>query len=129
MAPPRSLRAIALAFLTAIALATVLTCAGVYLALVGAIDRQVDKRLQGQAAELLADDPDQTLLMHRIAQETRRRDSGDIGFLLTDASGRHLAGNMTPAHGFPRASRRSTGAPASMASPADGHWCTRCRMA
>lgn len=101
MAPPRSLRAIALAFLTAIALATVLTCAGVYLALVGAIDRQVDKRLNGQAAELLADNPDQTLLMHRIAQETRRRDSGDIGFLLTDASGRHLAGNITPAHGFP----------------------------
>ncbi|NWM25234.1 hypothetical protein, partial [Escherichia coli] len=76
-----------------IALATVLTCLAVYLALVGAIDRQVDKRLTGQAAELLADDPDQPLLMHRIALETRRRDSGDIGFLLSDARGRRLAGN------------------------------------
>ncbi|WP_137864314.1 MULTISPECIES: HAMP domain-containing sensor histidine kinase [unclassified Sphingomonas] len=101
MAPPRSLRAIGFAFIAAIALATVLTCLAVYLALVGAIDRQVDKRLTGQAAELLADDPDQPLLMHRIALETRRRDSGDIGFLLSDARGRRLAGNIAPAHGFP----------------------------
>ncbi|MDQ0250448.1 signal transduction histidine kinase [Sphingomonas kyeonggiensis] len=101
MAPLRSLRAIAFAFLTAIALATVLTCLAVYLALLATIDRQIDKRLHGEAAELLADGPDQTLLMQRIMEETRRRDSGDIGFLLTDRNGRHLAGNMTPAHGFP----------------------------
>jgi len=101
MAPLRSLRAIAFAFLTAIGLATVLTCLAVYLALLATIDRQIDKRLHGEAAELLADGPDQTLLMQRIMEETRRRDSGDIGFLLTDRNGRHLAGNMTPAHGFP----------------------------
>ena len=101
MAPPRSLRAIAFAFLTAIALATVLTCLAVYLALLGAIDRQVDRRLRSEAAELLADDPDQPLLMHRITEGTQRRDTGDIGFLLTDRNGRRLAGNIAPAHGFP----------------------------
>lgn len=101
MAPLRSLRAIAFAFVTAIAIATLLTFAAVYFALLGAIDRQVDKRLAGASAELLLDNPDSTLLGLRITEASRRRDSGDIGYLLVDRRGHRLAGNITPAHPLP----------------------------
>lgn len=101
MAPLRSLRAIAFAYVCAIALATLLTFAAVYFALLGAIDRQVDKRLAGASAELLLDNPDTTLLGLRITEASRRRDSGDIGYLLVDTRGRRLAGNMAPARPLP----------------------------
>jgi signal transduction histidine kinase len=101
VAPFRSLRAIAFTFIAAISLATLLTFAAVYLALLGAIDRQVDKRLAGESAELLQGDPDVALLGLRIGEESRRRDSGDIGFLLVDPRGRRLAGNIAPAGQIP----------------------------
>lgn len=101
MAPLRSIRAIAFAFVTAIAAATLLTFVAVYFALLGAIDRQVDKRLERESAELLVGNPDLTLLGLRIAAESHRRDSGDIGFLLVDAGGSRLAGNMAPARPLP----------------------------
>ncbi len=101
MGPLRSLRAIAFAFIAAITLATLLTFAAVYFALLGAIDRQVDRRLAREAAELLKDNPDLPLLGVRIAQESQRRDSGDIGFLLTDRNGRRLAGNIAPTASIP----------------------------
>ncbi len=101
MGPFRSLRAIAFAFIAAIALATVLTFAAVYFALLGAIDHQVDNRLEREAAELLENNPDLPLLGLRIAESSRRRDSGDIGFLLTDGRGQRLAGNITLATPIP----------------------------
>ncbi|HWU94518.1 MAG TPA: sensor histidine kinase, partial [Sphingomonas sp.] len=104
MAPLRSLRAIAFAFIAAITLATLLTFGAVYFALLGAIDRQVDKRLERESATLLQGNPDRVLLGLRIGEESRRRDSGDIGFLLTDANGRRLAGNIAPAMPIPRGS-------------------------
>jgi signal transduction histidine kinase len=95
LSPPlRSLRAIAFMFVGAISGATVLTGLAVYLALIGAIDRQVDRRLVGEADELLAGAPSDAALVTRIAEERQRRDSGDIGFLLIDARGRQLAGNI-----------------------------------
>ncbi|WP_373684385.1 ATP-binding protein [Sphingomonas sp. R-74633] len=101
MAPFRSLRALAFAFIAAISLATLLTFGAVYFALLGAIDRQVDKRLAGESAELLQDNPDVVLLALRITAESHRRDSGDIGFLLVDARGRRLAGNIAPSAPIP----------------------------
>lgn len=101
MRPFRSLRAIALAFLAAIGLATIATGATVYLALVGTIEHQVDKRLRLEEAELLENDPDGAELIRRIEAESRRRDSADIGFLLSDARGQILIGNMAPRHRYP----------------------------
>ncbi|NYT42066.1 sensor histidine kinase [Sphingomonas sp. R-74633] len=101
VAPFRSLRALAFAFIAAISLATLLTFGAVYFALLGAIDRQVDKRLAGESAELLQDNPDVVLLALRITAESHRRDSGDIGFLLVDARGRRLAGNIAPSAPIP----------------------------
>ncbi len=101
MGPLRSLRAIAFAFIAAITLATLLTFAAVYFALLGAIDRQVDKRLERESAALLQGNPDRVLLGLRIGEESRRRDSGDIGFLLIDTNGRRLAGNIAPMAAIP----------------------------
>lgn len=93
--PLRSLRAMAVAFVALLSLATLLTAAAVYFALMGAIEQQVDKRLVGQAAELLEGYPTPAQLAARVGEEMRRRDSADIGFLLRDATGRPIAGNIT----------------------------------
>jgi signal transduction histidine kinase len=90
----RSLRAIALAFIAAISITTATTGFAVYTALLQAIDREVDKRLEREAAELLVGDPSHALLARRILAESQRRDSADIGFVLRDAAGRQEAGNI-----------------------------------
>ncbi|MEP9358031.1 ATP-binding protein [Sphingomonas sp. KR3-1] len=92
--PLRSLRAMVIAFIAMLSLATLLTAAAVYFALMGAIDVQVDKRLEREAAELLEGNPPVAQLVERIAGEMRRRDSADIGFLLRAPDGKHLAGNI-----------------------------------
>jgi signal transduction histidine kinase len=97
----RSLRAIALTFIGAISVATLATGAAVYLALVGTIDHEVDKRLERERTELLAGSPSQAILAARIVEETRRRDSGDIGFLLRDRDGRVVFSNMSPHNPMP----------------------------
>jgi signal transduction histidine kinase len=97
----RSLRTIAIAFIAAMSLATLATGATVYLALVEVINRQVDKRLEGEAAELLAGAPSGSVLARRIGDEAGRRDSGDIGFVLRDAAGRQLAGNIALSGALP----------------------------
>lgn len=83
-----------IAFVATLSLATLLTALAVYFALLGAIDRQVDKRLALEAAELLEGNPSQAQLTARIASEMQRRDSADIGFLLRGAGGERLAGNI-----------------------------------
>jgi signal transduction histidine kinase len=92
----RSLRAMVFAFVAALSLATLLTAGAVYFALLGAIDRQVDKRLALEAAELLDGSPSRTELVARIDAEMRHRDSADIGFLVRDPEGRRIAGNIDP---------------------------------
>lgn len=92
--PLRSLRAMVIAFVATLSLATLLTAAAVYFALLGAVDRQVDKRLALEAAELLAGGPSAGEVAARIGDEMRRRDSADIGFLLRGAKGERLAGNI-----------------------------------
>lgn len=98
----RTIRAVAFAFAGAISVAVLVTGAGVYFALVGAVDRQVDRRLRAEANELLADAPNRATLIERITREQQARDSGDIGFELRDARGTRRAGNMLLAAPLPR---------------------------
>lgn len=98
----RTIRAVAFAFAGAISVAVLVTGAGVYFALVGAVDRQVDRRLRAEANELLADAPNRATLIERIGREQQARDSGDIGFELRDARGTRRAGNMLLAAPLPR---------------------------
>ncbi|RSV33751.1 sensor histidine kinase [Sphingomonas sp. ABOLE] len=97
----RSLGRIAIAFALALSATTALAGLGVYLALLDAIDHQVDLRLQGEARELLEGGAGVPEIVRRIARERTERESADIGFLLRDPQGRVIAGNITPAHWLP----------------------------
>lgn len=97
----RSLGAIAIGFALGLSVAITLAGIGVYVALIDVIDRQVDLRLQSEAHELLEGSPGPALLASRIARESSERESADIGFLLRDAKGAILAGNIAPAHPLP----------------------------
>lgn len=89
----RSLRAISVAFIVMLSLATMFTGVAVYIALVEAIDDAVDQRLERERKELLLNDPDAQELARRIRSEAVLRDSGDIGYLL-EHRGRMLAHNI-----------------------------------
>jgi len=97
----RSLGRIAIAFALALSATTALAGVGVYLALLDAIDHQVDLRLQGEARELLEGDAGVPEIARRIARESSERESADIGFLLRDSLGERIAGNIAPAHPLP----------------------------
>lgn len=97
----RSLGRIAIGFALGLSAATALAGVGVYLALLDAIDRQVDLRLQAEAHELLEGAPGPALLAARIARERGERESADIGFLLRDSRGAVIAGNIAIAHPLP----------------------------
>ncbi|WP_313536966.1 ATP-binding protein [Sphingomonas sp.] len=97
----RSLGRIAIAFALALSAATALAGVGVYLALLDAIDHQVDLRLQAEARELLEGGGGVRAIVPRIARESSERESADIGFLLRDPQGRVIAGNIAPAHPLP----------------------------
>lgn len=103
MTPRRlhSLGRIAIAFALGLSAATALAGVGVYLALLDAIDRQVDLRLQAEARELLDGRAGPAEIARRIARERSERESADIGFLLRDPQGRMLAGNIAPAQPLP----------------------------
>jgi signal transduction histidine kinase len=96
-----SLGRIAIAFALALSAAIALAGVGVYLALLDAIDHQVDLRLQAEAHELLEGDAGVPAIVRRIARERSERESADIGFLLRDSQGRTIAGNIAPAHPLP----------------------------
>lgn len=97
----RSLRGIAAAFALLLSGSTAAAGVAVYLALVDAVDRQVDLRIETEARELLAGQPAPAEIARRIARAQRDRDSGDIGFLLRDARGTPIAGNIAPAQPLP----------------------------
>ncbi|WP_084584517.1 sensor histidine kinase [Sphingomonas azotifigens] len=97
----RSLGTIAIGFALALSAAIALAGIGVYVALIDVIDRQVDLRLQAEAHELLEGTPGPALLASRIARESSERESADIGFLLRDAKGATIAGNIAPTHSLP----------------------------
>ncbi|MGN7999013.1 ATP-binding protein [Sphingomonas sp. 22176] len=97
----RSLGRIAIAFALALSATIGLAGLGVYVALLEAIDHQVDLRLQGEARELLEGRAGVPEIVRRIARESSERESADIGFLLRDSAGRRIAGNIAPAHPLP----------------------------
>lgn len=99
----RSLKALTLAFLALFLAATVLTGLTLYIANTASIVRLVDKRIA--TVSTLVAPPDvatsRAEIESRIALFARERDTGDIGFLLTDADGRRLAGNVAVARRLP----------------------------
>jgi signal transduction histidine kinase len=97
----RSLGGIATGFALLLSAATVLTGVAVYLALVAAVDHQVDLRIDAEANELLDGAPDLTEIARRIARKQGERDTADIGFLLRDGRGRAIVGNILPAQPVP----------------------------
>lgn len=96
-----SLGRIAIGFALGLSLAIALAGVGVYLALLDAIDHQVDLRLQGEARELLEGGAGPADIARRIARESSERESADIGFLLRDPRGAVIAGNIAPARPLP----------------------------
>ncbi len=93
----RSLRALTLTFLIAFLVATLGTGVAIYTATQRTIQRLVDRRIQvaSDAAAGVSGDRSPEELVRRINAATRERDTGDIGFLLLDVSGRRLGGNIT----------------------------------
>ena len=87
-----SLRALTIGFLAAFLVATAGTGLATYRLTLGTIDRLVDRRIENVSAVVAADGRRATAprLLARIAALARRRDTGDIGFQLTDAAGRRL---------------------------------------
>ncbi len=94
----RSLRTLTLAFLLAFLVATIGTGIVIHAATLRTIERLVDRRLlvvndtvggvPGRARVPRAE------IVRRIEMATRQRDTGDIGFLLRDADGGRLGGNI-----------------------------------
>ncbi|BCA61080.1 hypothetical protein HMP09_0314 [Sphingomonas sp. HMP9] len=92
----RSLRALTLAFLIAFLVATLGTGFAIYAATQRTIERLVDRRILvvSDAAAGISGDRSPEELVRRINAATHERDTGDIGFLLLDPTGRRLGGNI-----------------------------------
>lgn len=93
---PLTLRTLALLFFFAVLAALVSTAAGTLIATDAAIVDLVDRRITNESEEIAS--PGTSLVrsevITRIDLASRRRDSGDIGFLLSDRQGRRLGGNV-----------------------------------
>ena len=92
----RSLRALTLAFLIAFLVATLGTGFAVYTATQRTIEALVDRRILvvSDAVAGVSGDRSPEELVRRINMATGERDTGDIGFLLLDADGHRLGGNI-----------------------------------
>ncbi|GAA0674600.1 signal transduction histidine kinase [Sphingomonas insulae] len=87
------LRALTVGFLAAFLIATAGTGIALHMVTLGTIARLVDRRIENVSA-IVGRDPRATVVLARIAALSQRRDTGDIGFLLADAHGRRLGGNI-----------------------------------
>ena len=99
----RSLKALTILFLSLFLIATIATGAIGFIATRSTIVQLVNKRLAGEADELAGRDgkvPAATIAA-RIVSEARSRDSADLGMLLTDSTGRVLAGNIRLSRALP----------------------------
>lgn len=92
----RSLRALTLLFLALFLVATVGTGLATYFASSAAMQRLVDRRIAEESFQIAGRDETAPVevIANRIAAEAGNRDSADLGMVLEDASGRHLAGNI-----------------------------------
>jgi signal transduction histidine kinase len=99
----RSLKGLTLTFLTFFLAATALTGLALYMSNTASIERLVDKRIA--TVNTLVAPPGTKVsraeIEKRIELFSSERDTGDIGFLLSDAAGRRLAGNVSPSRQLP----------------------------
>jgi signal transduction histidine kinase len=99
----RSLRALTGAFLLAFLVATLGTGLAIHAATVRTVERLVDRRILVVSNDIAKAPGDQRPadILRRIDAASRRRDTGDIGFLLLDATGRRLGGNVVVSRRLP----------------------------
>lgn len=104
--PLRSLRALTIAFIILFMGATAATGVASYFATHVTIRALVDRRISALSHAVEGVAPHDTLkeMNERIGELARERDTGDIGFLLTDQTGKRLGGNIElarlPPQGF-----------------------------
>ncbi|HXH16184.1 MAG TPA: ATP-binding protein [Sphingomonas sp.] len=93
----RSLRALTAAFLLTFVIATLGTGYAIHAVTVRTIERLVDRRILVVNDDVagLPGDRRPADIFRRIDAAIRQRDTGDIGFLLLDAQGHRLGGNIT----------------------------------
>lgn len=93
-----SLRRLTILFITAFLVATVVTGIATYATSRLTITRLVDRRIATISGVVAGDGDGRAdgapAMLSRIARFTRQRDTGDIGFVLSDARGRMLGGNV-----------------------------------
>lgn len=95
------LKALTIGFLSTFLVATAGTGVAIYSVTLGTIERLVDRRIENVSAVLGDAATPAQVVLARIAALAARRDTGDIGFLLTDARGRRLGGNVAIARRLP----------------------------
>ncbi len=91
---PRSLRSLTLLFLLAFLMATLGTGLAIYGATLSTIERLVDQRIAAVSDNIDDAAPDRDAVLRHIERLSRQRDTGDIGFVLLDAHGARLGGNV-----------------------------------
>ncbi|MCI4590429.1 HAMP domain-containing histidine kinase [Sphingobium sp. BYY-5] len=109
---PTSLRGLTIAFLALFLTVTLAAGFGTFFATLSMINVLVDKRIETESHTLApaGTGTDREELRRRIVVMTSRRDTADLGMLLTDAQGHVIAGNSrftrVPPLGFSSLSRR-----------------------
>ena len=92
----RSLRSLTLAFLCLFVIVTALSGFALFTTSRDAIRRLVDERINSESTTLapVGRKARRAELVKRIQELTSHRDTGDLGFVLTDSRGRKIAGNI-----------------------------------
>lgn len=92
----RSLRALTLLFVLIFLAATAATGFATYFVTHATIARLVDQRIMAESSAVSGGTfpAERAAVIASIADYSRRRDTGDLGFMLTDAAGRRIAGNV-----------------------------------
>ncbi|MES2057078.1 MAG: ATP-binding protein [Pseudomonadota bacterium] len=98
---PRSLRAILAIFVALFLIALIAVRAANYTIAHNALEHEVDRRLAGEAATIAGLDGDLTAMVARIDAAQGNHDTADLYYLLTDNSGRRLAGTLRPHRPLP----------------------------
>jgi signal transduction histidine kinase len=93
----RSLRSLTIAFLSAFLISTVGTGFAIYSATRATIAHLADKRIAAASKAVAGTSPHDGAadILQRIEAFEDKRDTGDLGFMLLDAQGRRLGGNVS----------------------------------
>jgi signal transduction histidine kinase len=100
---PKSLRGLTILFLSLFLAVTIFAGLGAFFTTLSTINTLVDKRIESESRALapIGIPTTRATLEQRIEDLGNRRDTGDLGLLLTDAHGHRLAGNVTLARQLP----------------------------